>query len=314
VVAALSTGEVDLLIVDSLTELTPRAELEKPSEDRMAIASRAQLLKKLMHRLLALRTADGLDSLYKPTVVFTSQVSTHMAQAVSWLAPANGNAVDHGIAVDVKLEVSGYKMLTEKVCAAMDVKFEIKKQKTDFGVGSTGDITFQLIETPEAGVGDSKDEEEVLKYALDFKLVEEGTKTSEKYVFVADYGSGVPPERLAFSTKKALIAFMRDNRTVYMELRRKVINTILAAERKLLTKSELVSNIVADSAAKAQAKADKAANSKAVGTAAAQAAMAVVDNLSLSDVDELLLAGGEDGDTVGGEVVDTVEDDDDFLD
>ena len=161
--------ELDLLVIDSLTGLTPKDMLEKSMEDNPKVAALANLMKRFMQQLAHMRQKQGMMSLYTPTVLVTSQVSTHgvSSSIPAWLAPANGVYTEHALSLDLKMSRKGYHMVKDTQIADYGkFEFEIRKSKVGGSPEAKGEIVFQMvpIETTEGfvkQVGDSDDEKTV---------------------------------------------------------------------------------------------------------------------------------------------------------
>lgn len=227
IVHALSTGELDFLVIDSLSELTPKAELEKSADDSPKMAASAALMKRLAAKLNSLRASQGANSLNHPTILMTSQIAAHLGTGFSWVAPSsNGSKIEHLVSTDIRMSEKKYIMQTENIPAAGIFHFEVTKQKTAVGKGAQGDIKFRLIRSETAPVGDSEDEKEVFNDARSLGLIQE-TESPKAYSFESKY---VAEKVCTFKTIKDLVFFLRDNMTIYMDLRDRVFEKKLEAE------------------------------------------------------------------------------------
>lgn len=208
---------IDLILIDSLSGFTPKDVLEKAAEDRARVAGTATMLKRLFQRLNYERSKFGLSSRYSPTVVCTSQVSTHGIGGTipAWLAPANGQNAEHAFSLDIKLNAKAYHMLDETTADFADFAFDIRKNKVGGSPNATGVLRYRLLASGDKRVGDGEDIPTVVDLARKRGLIFAGETGKEKYVFK----SSVTEQKYAFVTVGACEQFLRDNMTIYMGLR-----------------------------------------------------------------------------------------------
>ena len=117
---ALEKGEIDLLVVDSLSSLGLRSYLEKPEQN--AIGSYARASKFFTHKVL-----NSLQ--YDQQVIFISHAAIDMSGQYPVLKAAIGNAIDHWASTIVKFQLrAGNSNLRED--GARRVSWRIDKSKT----------------------------------------------------------------------------------------------------------------------------------------------------------------------------------------
>lgn len=208
---------IDLILIDSLSGFTPKEILEKSAEERSRVAGMATLLKRLFQRLNYERAKFGLSSRYSPTIVCTSQVSTHGigGSIPAWMAPANGQHTEHAISLDIKLSATAYHMLDSTTADYADFKFDIKKNKVGGSPNAEGILRYRLLASGDKRVGDGEDISTVVTQARSKGLIFAGETGKEKYVFK----SSVTGNKYAFATVGACEQFLRENMTIYMSLR-----------------------------------------------------------------------------------------------
>lgn len=215
---------IDLILIDSLSGFTPKEILEKSAEERARVAGMATLLKRLFQKLTYERAKFGLSSRYAPTIVCTSQVSTHGIGGTipPWLAPANGMHAEHAFSLDIKLSAKAYHMTDETTADFADFTFDIKKNKVGGSPNATGILRYRLLESGGKRIGDGEDIPTVMKLARERGLIFAGETGKEKYVFK----SSVTGQKYAFATVGACEQFLRDNATLYMGLRNDLLNKL----------------------------------------------------------------------------------------
>jgi hypothetical protein len=108
-------------------------------------------------------------------------------------------------------------------------EFTITKNKAGGSPKVQGEIKYWLRETPDHPVGDSDDAVTVLKYARKMGFVEESSGKN-KYVLASSY---VPDGSVGFKTVSHYQAFLRENPTVYMDLRQRVLEALIASSDQL---------------------------------------------------------------------------------
>lgn len=216
---ALQTGDVDFIVIDSISMMTPKDFLEKTAGEATRVAAQANLLKRLTHKITHHRNRRGILSAHQPTILMTSQVNTQgIGSYRTYLGPSNGNQIEHLVSVDVQMKAKELKMKTDEVALYGRFEFVVKKQKTEVGVGSTGEIIFHLIDTKDYKVGDTMDEKAVLKAARSLGLLTEGSG-AQSYGFQSKFASEEDDYYYYFKTLKELLLFLRNNPTVYREFR-----------------------------------------------------------------------------------------------
>lgn len=220
-------GEIDLIVIDSLSGLTPKVLLEAAPEAKEKIAAQATFLKRLFKRLNHFRHMSGLSSRYAPTVLCTSQVSLHGigGSIPPWLAPSGADSnSDHAISVDIRMQAKGYHKISDTLADYGDFSFVIKKNKVGGSPEAEGVIRFQLMETEDKKVGDSDDINTVQKLCRELGLIYPGKKSKEKAVFETNFND--TKQVYKFEKIGDLTDFLAENETIYMDLRNRLMKAM----------------------------------------------------------------------------------------
>lgn len=232
---AVLTREFDLVVVDSTSMLESKAELEKTFDERPKVASRATLMSRFVRRHLAAAFEDGLTARYSPTLLCTSQVTTKGIGSKggrTWLDSTDGHAMNHAVSLDIRMAEDRYEIdeATQRAVYG-DFTFQVRKNKAGGSPGANGTIRFWLIETPDHPVGDSDDLETVMRYARDpsIGLIDEGAGAA-RLTLRSPY---VDDGALSFSRVGDCRTFLRDNPTVYADLRQRVLSALMERNASL---------------------------------------------------------------------------------
>lgn len=223
---AIEEREFDLIIIDSISMLETGDNLAKSLEDNARVASHANLMQRFVKRHVAECYREGLTARYRPTVIVTSQVRTHgIGSYHTWLGPTGGNALNHALILDIKMVKAGYEMdPSGQYPLKGKFDFEIKKCQAGMSPGGTGQVKFLVVEHEGQPVGDSDDLATVMSYArsLGQGFILDGKGKATLTLF-SDY---VQDGRRAFSRVGDCERFLRDNRTIYDDLRRRVLESL----------------------------------------------------------------------------------------
>lgn len=225
------TREFDFVVIDSTSMMETKHTLEeKQIGDTKKVAGKAQLMTDFIKRIVSAQAEEGLASRYAPTLLTTSHLTT---KNIGWgthayLGATDGRVYEHGIAMDILMHADRFVFNEEKTRATHgEFTFTIDKNHCG-GMGSTktkGQIKFWLVDTKDHPVGDSNDLETIMDYARDFgaPYIQEG-KGKAKLVLSSDH---IPAGRKPFSSVTKCKAFLRENDTVYDDLRHRILNKLI---------------------------------------------------------------------------------------
>jgi|CXWL01.1.fsa_nt_gi RecA/RadA recombinase len=236
---AVLTREFDFVVIDSTSVLETKENIEKAATERPTVAARASVTGQFVRRLLS-ASFEGLTARYRPTILCTSQVSTHGIGygQHAYLAPTDGNALEHALSLDVRMSEEGYAYNTANTKAIHgQFGFEITKNKVGGSPGATGSIRFWLHPEADHPVGDSDDLATVMSYAraLGYKpdpadgYIAEGSGKA----LLTLYSKYITGQKTEFSRVGDCEDYLRKNVTVYGDLRDRVLARLRRDEANL---------------------------------------------------------------------------------
>lgn len=212
----------DLVVIDSLSMLTPKDRLEKNTEERPTVAGAANVMKRWFEKCLYRMHEQGLHSNMAPTILLTSQVSTHgIGGPFTWLAPANGLMAEHVLILDIKCIPVDYTMLRNDVALSGSFQFNITKNKGGGSPEAKCVVEYQMVDYQGRGPGDSDDFDTTVSVALEHGVSLERGKS--KITFTTPYAA----EPLDFKTQTALKEWLTANPSAYADLRRRVLDYVI---------------------------------------------------------------------------------------
>jgi len=220
--------EFDFIVIDSTSVLEPKSELEKSIRDKAKVAAKASLMSRWISRHLANMFDEGLMGRYRPTILCTSQVTTHgIGSKFTYLGPTDCQRFDHALTLDIKMSEMGYVFDdADEHAIRGKFEFQVKKDKAAGSIGATGMINFWVKEVPGHPVGDSDDLTTVMSHArsLGKGFIEEGTG-KRLLVVKSKY---LPDGEAAFRRVGDCRAYLEGNTTVYDDLRARVLRQLMS--------------------------------------------------------------------------------------
>ena len=231
--AAIRTRAFDYVAIDSTTALETRSTLEKALGDRKVVAAKQSMMADVSRRLISQACEEGVLGRYSPTIVTTSQVSTKGigGPTPAWLGPTDGNAFEHSLCLDIQLREAGYVYNADRTHAVIGkFDFTVKKNTASGGVMTKGQIRFRLRGTHDKAIGDAEDLATVMQYA---RAMGDGF-ISEGKTGLTVHSRYVREGALRFTKVGACVAFLRENPTVYGDLRERVLSALMEKEASLV--------------------------------------------------------------------------------
>jgi hypothetical protein len=217
------TKEVDLVVLDSLDMLTPGDTLAKALEDTPQIASKAGIMTRAMQKWTTAINEGGLLNRYTPTIVIVCQVrAQHIGKPWASLGPSGGWAVGHGISLDIRLAPEKYEYKGDYALFG-NFEYMIRKSKAGGFPRSEGKFRFWLRPGKGRQVGDTEDLETVVDHGKKHGFIEH----TSKWTLLSKFLSGA---KKAFGTKTKLKQFLRDNPSVYIDLRTRVLSHLIGED------------------------------------------------------------------------------------
>jgi len=220
----LLTQDYDLVIIDSVSMLATEDEITKSMRENPMVARQANLVTRAMKKWLSAMAEGGLMNRYAPTIVCTSQVRTKGIGygQHAYLAPTGGHAEEHVYSLDIRMKAEGYEFDGD-VAKFGTFGFRVDKNKCGGFPEAEGSFRFWLRPTANIPVGDTEDMNTV---------VEHGRKLG---ILATQKGKLILPSTFldhsgAFKTQKELHTFLRENQTVYADLRSRVLDGLMHVE------------------------------------------------------------------------------------
>jgi RecA/RadA recombinase len=162
--AAIRTGEVDLLICDTIAHLTPKKERENSTEENAQPGLQARLVNKAMRiwtsSLNQLEAEGHLDC----TIILVNQIRQKLGTMFPTYTKPGGMGQDFATSLDLQLWQKEFKFDTTGRALWMSTRFAVEKNKT-FVPKMEGEYRMCLTQHPGRNPGDSWDDEVVFESA-----------------------------------------------------------------------------------------------------------------------------------------------------
>jgi RecA/RadA recombinase len=234
---AIRTRAFDYVAIDSTTALETKANLEKALGERKVVAAKQSMMADVSRRFISQACEEGVLGRYSPTIVTASQVSTKGigGPTPAWLGPTDGNAFEHALCLDIQLREAGYIYNAERTHAVIGkFDFTVKKNTASGGVMTKGQIRFRLRGTHDKAIGDAEDLATVMQYA---RSMGDGF-ISEGKTGLTIHSRYVRDGSLRFTKVGACVSFLRENPTVYGDLRERVLSALMEKEASLVAAAD----------------------------------------------------------------------------
>lgn len=128
--ALLRSGQCDLLVVDSIAQLTPSVEIEESSE-KWQMGTHARLMNKAMRKWVSAQNSGSLDRKYMPTILLINQVRHKIG--VIYGSPETspgGKGIDFAASVIIRCKRKSWIEDSMKRPIGHEMEIAIKKNKT----------------------------------------------------------------------------------------------------------------------------------------------------------------------------------------
>jgi recombination protein RecA len=223
--AIIRTGDVDVIVVDSIAMLSPAAEIEKSAEDQL-MGTHAKLVNRMMRAIQAGFNSLGTNNAKKPTVILINQVREKVG--VMYGSPdvmPGGRGQSFASSVTLKF----FARPSEKLCESVgdkkqvgqQIRFNVEKNKT-FPPHRSGVFTLYTDDSEEYGVkkGTVDNMLSIFRYALRYDVV---SKVGSWYSYVQDCGN-----EIRVQGEDKFIAEMEARPDLVQELKTKAMERVLA--------------------------------------------------------------------------------------
>jgi len=169
--ALLRSGEVDILVTDSLAFLTPQKEIESSIEKDL-MGAQPRLIGKGVRKFLAAMNGVGKDTGRRPTVWFTNQI--RMKLGVMFGNPETqpgGYAPGFAASIEVRCSSKKYEIDAKlKKPLWVEMGFKVEKNKV-FGAKIAGEYRLMLSSTDDRKPGDVADEDSMIAWGEQLGII-----------------------------------------------------------------------------------------------------------------------------------------------
>lgn len=169
--ALLRSGNVDILVLDSIAFLTPRKEIENSvAKDMMGVAPR--LVGSGIRKFVSAINGVGRDTGRRPTIFFTNQIRFKLGLLFgNPETTSGGQAPGFAASVECRVQPMKYEISEETQKPLwVDMKYKVEKNKT-YGAKMSGEYKMMLSNTTSKKVGETCDEESMVKWGEQVGLI-----------------------------------------------------------------------------------------------------------------------------------------------
>ena len=164
------SGECDLLVVDSVAQLTPSIEIEQSSE-KWQMGTHARLMNKAMRKWGSAQNAGSLSRLFSPTIILINQIR-HKIGVIYGSPETSPGGKGIGFSSDVIIRCKRKQWIEDDMKRPIGHEMEVvlKKNKTA-PPNRTAGFTFFFNGHPEYPAGSSNVSEQIVRQAEFWGLV-----------------------------------------------------------------------------------------------------------------------------------------------
>lgn len=195
--AVIRTGDVDIIVVDSIAMMSPAEEVEKSAED-LIVGTHAKLINRMMRSIQAAFNSLGSQNKRKPCVILINQLREKVG--IMFGNPTvmpGGKGQKFANSIMVSFSARGSERLYETIGNKEDrkpvgttLRFVVDKNKT-FPPHRRGQFTLYTDDSEEYGVikGEVDNEIQIVRYGVRFGLI---TKSGSWFTYknVKEQGEG----------------------------------------------------------------------------------------------------------------------------
>jgi len=175
--ALIRTGEIDLIVVDSVAMMSPSLEIDKSSED-LLVGTHARLINRMMRSIQAGMNSLGMTNECKPAIILINQIRTNVGvmYGVTDTYPG-GRGQLFASSITVKFTVRPSELVPEggkkkdADTAGVQIRFKVEKNKT-FVPFRSGIFTLYVANSSIASKGSFNIEEQIADYGVRYGLIE----------------------------------------------------------------------------------------------------------------------------------------------
>ena len=178
--AVIRTGDVDVVVVDSIAMMSPAEEIEKSAEDAI-VGLHARLTNRMMRSIQAAFNSLGSQNVRKPSVILINQLREKVGilfGSPTVMPGGKGQRFASSITISFTARPSEriYEMLGKKEDrkpVGTIIRFNVDKNKT-FPPFKSGQFTLYTDDSEEYGVrkGEIDNEMQIVRYGVRYGLIE----------------------------------------------------------------------------------------------------------------------------------------------
>ncbi len=177
--ALVRTGEVDIIVIDSIAMMSPSVEIEKSSED-LLVGTHARLMNRMMRSIQAGMNSLGMTNEKKPSVILINQIRSKvgvMYGDTTTYPGGLGQKFASSITAKFTARPSEYvyeesnSKKKEEAPIGIQVRFKIEKNKTFLPLRS-GMFTLYVSDSVHAPKGSINTEEQIADYGIRYGIID----------------------------------------------------------------------------------------------------------------------------------------------
>jgi recombination protein RecA len=175
--AMLRSGEVDIVVIDSLAFMTPKNEIENVTE-KLSMGEQAKIIGKAMRKFVSTLNEVGRDTGRRPTVLLTNQLRQKVG-LVFGSPDIEPGGLAAGFATSVEVRFSpGKASVDEESGKTISQEFKWKVEKNKVGPAKMeGEFNQSAMNTELRKIGQIMDEEYVVRLADSLGVLKLGKGT-----------------------------------------------------------------------------------------------------------------------------------------
>lgn len=221
--AVIRTGDIDILVIDSIAMMSPAVEIEKSAEDQL-MGNHAKLVNRMMRAIQSGFNSLGSVSQHKPTVLLINQLREKVG--VMYGSPdtmPGGRGQSFASSITLKFFARNSERLHEsggdKRNIGQQVRFNVDKNKT-YPPHKQGIFTLYTDTSEEYGVekGRVDNSLSILRYGVRYEVV---TKAGSWISYMTDAG-----EEVKHQGEERFVRAMEMNPVLEAEISKKVMRIV----------------------------------------------------------------------------------------
>lgn len=244
--ALIRTGEVDIIVVDSIAMLSPSAEIEKSAEDFL-VGAHARLTNRMMRSIQASLNSLGMSTKHKPAIVLINQFRTNVG--VMYGNPdvfPGGRGQKFASSITLKFtarpservfDSETKKKKGDEAPVGIGIRFLTEKNKTFLPLRA-GSFVLYIADAPELGAvkGSVDTVDQVIQYGVKYGIID---KSGGWFTIV----SGIPEWDQQYHGKTELFNALVKEKEVLDGVKKLVLEKIMEETSSTIVDEEDISCI-----------------------------------------------------------------------